>query len=210
MSRFHRAGHGTGLWASALPTSFRSLIQELRSRTFCTNFCGSLPPRDRLLSKFSSAAPIPLKDYQGRPTHNAGNEAPGPQGQVARRARLAFAEELKIENARAHAQAGPDVCHPQAARRRRKSTSSASGVVEVLPDGFGFLRSPECNYLPGPDDIYVSPSQIRRFGAAHRRHRRRPDPPPEGRRALFRAAQGQHRSISKTPRSRATRSTSTI
>jgi transcription termination factor Rho len=37
------------------------------------------------------------------------------------------------------------------------------GVVEVLPDGFGFLRSPDYNYLPGPDDIYVSPSQIRRF-----------------------------------------------
>jgi hypothetical protein len=36
--------------------------------------------------------------------------------------------------------------------------------VEVLQDGFGFLRSPESNYLPGPDDIYVSPSQIRRFG----------------------------------------------
>ncbi len=38
------------------------------------------------------------------------------------------------------------------------------GVVEVLQDGFGFLRSPEANYLPGPDDIYVSPSQIRKFG----------------------------------------------
>jgi transcription termination factor Rho len=38
-----------------------------------------------------------------------------------------------------------------------------SGTMEVLPDGFGFLRSPEANYLPGPDDIYVSPSQIRRF-----------------------------------------------
>ena len=38
------------------------------------------------------------------------------------------------------------------------------GVVEVLQDGFGFLRSPEANYLPGADDIYVSPSQIRRFG----------------------------------------------
>ncbi|MFO7839218.1 MAG: transcription termination factor Rho [Desulfosalsimonadaceae bacterium] len=37
------------------------------------------------------------------------------------------------------------------------------GTLEVLPDGFGFLRSPDCNYLPGPDDIYVSPSQIRRF-----------------------------------------------
>ncbi|WP_316354580.1 transcription termination factor Rho [Candidatus Trichorickettsia mobilis] len=41
---------------------------------------------------------------------------------------------------------------------------SGEGVLEVLPDGFGFLRSPEVNYLAGPDDIYVSPSQIRRFG----------------------------------------------
>ncbi len=37
-------------------------------------------------------------------------------------------------------------------------------MLEVLQDGFGFLRSPEANYLPGPDDIYVSPSQVRRFG----------------------------------------------
>lgn len=39
-----------------------------------------------------------------------------------------------------------------------------SGVLETLPDGFGFLRSPDSNYVPGPDDIYVSPAQIRRFG----------------------------------------------
>ena len=38
------------------------------------------------------------------------------------------------------------------------------GVIEILPDGFGFLRSPSYNYLPGPDDIYVSPAQIRKFG----------------------------------------------
>ena len=37
------------------------------------------------------------------------------------------------------------------------------GTLEILPDGFGFLRAPNYNYLPGPDDIYVSPSQIRRF-----------------------------------------------
>jgi len=37
------------------------------------------------------------------------------------------------------------------------------GVLETLPDGFGFLRAPDSNYLPGPDDIYISPSQIRRF-----------------------------------------------
>jgi len=41
---------------------------------------------------------------------------------------------------------------------------TGNGVIEILSDGFGFLRSPEANYLPGPDDIYVSPSQIRRFG----------------------------------------------
>ncbi len=40
---------------------------------------------------------------------------------------------------------------------------SGGGVLEILPDGFGFLRSPEANYLPGPDDIYVSPLQVRRF-----------------------------------------------
>ena len=39
----------------------------------------------------------------------------------------------------------------------------SEGVLEILPDGFGFLRAPEYCYLPGPDDIYVSPSQIKRF-----------------------------------------------
>ena len=46
---------------------------------------------------------------------------------------------------------------------KRGESIFGDGVLEVLPDGFGFLRSPEANYLPGPDDIYVSPSQIRRF-----------------------------------------------
>ena len=40
---------------------------------------------------------------------------------------------------------------------------TGSGVIEIMQDGFGFLRSSESNYLPGPDDIYVSPSQIKRF-----------------------------------------------
>ncbi len=47
---------------------------------------------------------------------------------------------------------------------RRNGHLFGEGVLEVLPDGFGFLRSPIYNYLPGPDDIYVSPSQIKRFG----------------------------------------------
>ena len=76
---------------------------------------------------------------------------------------LSFAETLEIENANSMrkqdmmfailkvlAEGGVEI--------------SGSGTMEVLPDGFGFLRSPEANYLPGPDDIYVSPSQIRKFG----------------------------------------------
>ncbi|HVZ79668.1 MAG TPA: transcription termination factor Rho [bacterium] len=46
---------------------------------------------------------------------------------------------------------------------QRNGVINAEGVLEILPDGFGFLRSANYNYLPGPDDIYVSPSQIRRF-----------------------------------------------
>ncbi len=50
------------------------------------------------------------------------------------------------------------------AQAEQNKSIYGSGVLEILPDGFGFLRSPDSNYLPGPDDIYVSPSQIRRFG----------------------------------------------
>ncbi len=76
---------------------------------------------------------------------------------------MAFAEELQIENA---------------ATLRKQDMMFAvlkhladndvpiygSGVLEILSDGFGYLRSPEENYLPGPDDIYISPHQVRRFG----------------------------------------------
>ncbi len=48
--------------------------------------------------------------------------------------------------------------------QKRNNTIVGEGVLEVLQDGFGFLRAPEANYRPGPDDIYVSPSQIKRFG----------------------------------------------
>ncbi len=49
------------------------------------------------------------------------------------------------------------------ANARQNGTMSGKGVLEILPDGFGFLRSPYYNYLPCPEDIYISPSQIRRF-----------------------------------------------
>src|SRR3989338_3733993 len=50
------------------------------------------------------------------------------------------------------------------AQTEKNGVIYGEGVLEILPDGFGFLRSPDSNYLAGPDDIYVSPSQIRRFG----------------------------------------------
>jgi transcription termination factor Rho len=50
------------------------------------------------------------------------------------------------------------------AQVEKTGNAFGAGVIEILPDGFGFLRSPDYSYLPGPDDIYVSPSQIRRFG----------------------------------------------
>ena len=49
------------------------------------------------------------------------------------------------------------------AQTEKKGKIYAEGVLETLPDGFGFLRAPDQNYLAGPDDVYVSPSQIRRF-----------------------------------------------
>src|SRR5205823_3171479 len=49
-------------------------------------------------------------------------------------------------------------------RVKQNGLMFGEGTLEILPDGFGFLRSPDYNYLPCPDDIYISPSQIRRFG----------------------------------------------
>src|SRR5205809_1216703 len=49
------------------------------------------------------------------------------------------------------------------AQTEKNGVIFGEGVLETLPDGFGFLRAPDSNYLPGPDDIYISPSQIRRF-----------------------------------------------
>jgi transcription termination factor Rho len=76
---------------------------------------------------------------------------------------LAFAEELQIENASTLRK--QDMMFAILKQLADNDTPIyGDGVLEILQDGFGFLRSPESNYLPGPDDIYVSPSQVRRFG----------------------------------------------
>ncbi|HBP59143.1 MAG TPA: transcription termination factor Rho, partial [Alphaproteobacteria bacterium] len=76
---------------------------------------------------------------------------------------LAYAEELEIENASTLRK--QDMMFAILKQLAHNDVAIyGSGVLEVLSDGFGFLRAPESNYLPGPDDIYVSPSQVRRFG----------------------------------------------
>ncbi|WP_272010170.1 transcription termination factor Rho [Roseovarius sp. ZX-A-9] len=75
---------------------------------------------------------------------------------------LAMAEELEIENA-STMRKGEMMFSILKERAEEGWTVFGDGVLEVLQDGFGFLRSPEANYLPGPDDIYVSPEVIRRF-----------------------------------------------
>jgi transcription termination factor Rho len=76
---------------------------------------------------------------------------------------LAYAESLQLENASAMRK--QEMMFAILKRLAEQDVPIlGAGVLEVLQDGFGFLRSPEENYLPGPDDIYVSPSQIKRFG----------------------------------------------
>ncbi len=76
---------------------------------------------------------------------------------------LSYAEDLEIENASTLRK--QDMMFAILKSLADNDTAiTGTGVLEILQDGFGFLRSPEANYLPGPDDIYVSPSQVRRFG----------------------------------------------
>ena len=76
---------------------------------------------------------------------------------------LAFAEQLEVESA--NSMRKQDMMFAILKTLAEEGVEiEGSGTLEVVPDGFGFLRSPEANYLPGPDDIYVSPSQIRKFG----------------------------------------------
>lgn len=76
---------------------------------------------------------------------------------------LEMASELNIENATSLKKQDLIFAILQS-QIEKIGTVYGSGVLEILPDGFGFLRSPDYSYLPSPDDIYVSPSQIRKFG----------------------------------------------
>ena len=76
---------------------------------------------------------------------------------------LAMAEKHGVEGASAMRKQDMLFAILKIVGEKADQTITGEGVLEVLPDGFGFLRSPEANYLPGPDDIYVSPSQVRKY-----------------------------------------------
>ena len=129
---------------------------------------GAAPP-----SATQSAAATPGGQFQRRGRHSIGNTGQGGQ----RNSTTLDLVELKDMSIQALNQIAKDLGVPGAAGLRKQElifkilqTQAeksglifSEGVLECLPDGFGFLRAPEYNYLPGPDDVYVSPSQIRRF-----------------------------------------------
>ncbi len=117
-----------------------------------------------------AAADLPMVDQEAEGDEEDG-EAVVPSGRITLQELndktpadlVAFAEQLEIENA-GNLRKQDLLFAILKALADEEVEIIASGVLEILPDGFGFLRSPDANYLPGPDDIYVSPSQIRRFG----------------------------------------------
>jgi transcription termination factor Rho len=116
-------------------------------------------------------------DPQHAPQTQPAPQAPPPQGQQPRRGEGLNIGELKDMGIQKLTQIAKELNVAGATGMRKqevifqilKAQTEQSGfifsegVLEVLPDGFGFLRAPDYNYLPGPDDIYVSPSQIRKF-----------------------------------------------
>ena len=118
----------------------------------------ALPARDRAKVRKTPPVFIPVQLARQNPIMNLQELKKKSPADL-----LAYAEELKIENASSLRR--QDMMF--AILKQLADNDSAiygDGVLEILQDGFGFLRSPEANYLPGPDDIYVSPSQVRRFG----------------------------------------------
>ncbi len=120
--------------------------------------------------------PTPAPAGEGKPGERARRHSPGAQNQPKNGTTIDLVE-LKDMSIQKLNQVAKDFGVPGVAGMRKQElifkilqTQAeksglifSEGVLECLPDGFGFLRAPEYNYLPGPDDVYVSPSQIRRF-----------------------------------------------
>src|ERR1700677_64697 len=120
------------------------------SEQHARGFAGFLPAP--VLSPSLSDVP-----FRGRPMHLAELKAKSPADL------LSFAESLQIENASSLRKQDMMFAILKNLAENEQAIPG-EGSLEILPDGFGYLRSPESNYLPGPDDIYVSPNQVRRFG----------------------------------------------
>ena len=121
-----------------------------------------------------------------------------------------MAEDYAIENLRRAPEAGSHLPHRAEPARRQRSSLTGEGVLEILPEGYGFLRSQDWNYLYGPDDIYVSPSQIKRFDLRTGDTVSRPGAAAEGVGALSRAAQGRVRQRRRARSRQSSASPSTI
>jgi transcription termination factor Rho len=124
----------------------------------------------RATSQEKAAADLPMVDQESGDEDDDG-EPIVPNGRITLQELnektpedlVAFAESLEIENA-GNLRKQDLLFAILKTLADEEVEIIADGVLEILPDGFGFLRSPDVNYLPGPDDVYVSPSQIRRFG----------------------------------------------
>jgi transcription termination factor Rho len=125
-------------------------------------------PAEAVLAETPETAPQVSADITAKPAEVNGKPA------VAELLNLAGLKEMSISQlatiAKEHGIDGASGLRKQelifkvlAAQTEKSGLIFSAGVLETLPDGFGFLRAPEYNYLPGPDDIYVSPSQIRKF-----------------------------------------------
>ncbi len=144
-------------------------------------------PQATLLDESASAAPVVVADEGAEQTGETAEvpeaadvaaaapvAAGGDAAEAVRSHRISDLKEMGVQNLTQIA-IGLTVANATGMRKqelifeilRAQAQQSgflfSEGVLEVLPDGFGFLRAPDYNYLPGPDDIYVSPSQIRRF-----------------------------------------------
>ncbi len=116
---------------------------------------GSLPP------VAGASEPVDLSDVELNEEEKAALSSKGLKTKKIDEV-LVLAQKLKIENAAGLRR--QELVFETLKRAAQLVDVFGDGVLEILPDGYGFLRKPDYNYLPGPDDIYVSPSQIRRFG----------------------------------------------
>jgi transcription termination factor Rho len=126
------------------------------------------PSKKGSASTVAEEAPVSDESSSGKTNETAAKSAPNGLDLNSLKEKkthelAALAKELNVESVSA-LKRNELIFEILKTRSEKEGFIFGSGVLEILPEGFGFLRSPDYNYLPSPDDIYVSPSQIRRFG----------------------------------------------